>query len=81
MLESAYEHVGGWLGSKHRELNYKICAAIDPIKMSIVLDELVKEGMEPAMAKIFKAQADGLLAAIRSENNRLKLAREPTNEH
>jgi hypothetical protein len=72
MLEPAYQSIGSWEGN-HRELNYKICTAIDLTKVSIVIRKLVEEGMEPELAKIFETQAEVLLAALRSENNRLKL--------
>ena len=72
MLEPAYA-VSKNIGDRHRELNYKICTVIDLLKITIVLDEMVKDGMEPNLAKIFKAQSDSLLAALLSENNRLKL--------
>lgn len=73
MIADAYHRIAHTLGDRHRELNYKICMAIDLLKIGIVLDEMVAEGMEPEFVEIFKAQADGLLAAMRSENNRLKL--------
>jgi len=37
------------------------------------LGNMVEAGMEPEMEKIFYAQSESLLAAIRSENNRFKL--------
>jgi hypothetical protein len=56
---------------KHLELNYEICRAMDGTKFSIALEKLVAQGMSQEMAKIFEAQFFGLLAAVRTENNRL----------
>jgi hypothetical protein len=72
MLEPAYHTTGSWLGN-HREINYKICTAIDLTKVDIVIRKLVEEGMEPGMAEIFRTQADVLVASLRTENNRLKV--------
>ena len=55
---------------KHRKRNYDICTALDMIKLSIVLDEMVEDGMHPQLARIYKMQGSSLLAALRSENNR-----------
>ena len=57
--------------AKHLELNYDICQAMNGTKFSIVLDNLKAQGMSKEMANIFEAQFFGLLAAVRSENNRL----------
>lgn len=59
----------------HRKINYKLCNAIDLTGISITTDEMIKSGMEPELAEIFKTQADALLAAMRTENNRLKATR------
>jgi len=63
----------GKYGDKQHEINYKICNAIDPLKLHGVLKALLAEGMHENLAVIFEAQAEGLLAAIRTENNRLQL--------
>lgn len=57
--------------AKHLELNHDICRAMDGTKFSIALEKLVAQGMSQEMAKIFEAQFFGLLAAVRTENNRL----------
>jgi hypothetical protein len=72
MLEPAYHTTGTWKGN-HRELNYKICTAVDLTKVSIVTRQLVQEGMAPELAEIFEAQAEVLVASLRTENNRLKV--------
>lgn len=75
IIESVYESEGHWLGTDARRINYELCKAIDPMKISLVLKEMVEVGMEPQLAKIYETQANALLAALRSENNRLaKLA-------
>jgi hypothetical protein len=53
------------------KINFKLCNAIDLTTMGIVLDELVKAGMHPNLAKLYKAQAESLLSLLRSENNRI----------
>ena len=58
--------------AKHLEFNYDIWKAMDATKFSIILDKLVKQGMNKEMAQIFKSQFSGLLGAVLSENNRLK---------
>lgn len=78
MLNPAY-HVSKCMCDRHRELNYKICTAVDLTKMTIVLSEMVKDGMEPELAEIFKAQSYVLLASIQSENNRIKRNKQRTN--
>lgn len=70
IIEAAY-HLNKNKHAKHSELNYKICNAMDPIKFDIVLKQMVDQGMDPEMVAIFDAQFQGLLAAIRAENNRL----------
>jgi hypothetical protein len=70
MLEPVYHTTGSWEGN-HREINYKICTAIDLTKVSIVINKMVQEGMEPELAEIFEAQAGVLVASLRTENNRL----------
>ncbi len=58
-------------GMLYRKYNYKLCEAIDLLKLSIVLGDMVESGhLHPQLAKIYKAQTEGLLQAIRSENNR-----------
>lgn len=56
---------------RRAQINFKLCNAIDLTKMGIVLDELVKAGMHPNLATLYKAQADSLLQLMRSENNRI----------
>ena len=55
----------------HRKINYEICDAMDPTKFGIVLEQMVRAGMDPGMADIYEAQFQGLLAAVRTENNRI----------
>ena len=57
--------------AKYRELNYAICDAMDSTKFGITLSKMVEQGMKPEMVAIFKAQFEGLQAAVRTENNRL----------
>lgn len=57
--------------AKHRDINFKICSAMDGTKFGIVLQEMVDQGMRPEMVAIYEAQFQGLLAAVRTENNRL----------
>jgi hypothetical protein len=54
-----------------RKINYDLCTALDLTKMGIVLDKMVKAGMHPNLAKLYKVQADALLQQLRSENNRI----------
>lgn len=56
---------------KHRAINYEICTAMDSIRFGIVLQKMVEQGMSPEMVAIYEAQFQGLLAAVRTENNRL----------
>jgi hypothetical protein len=72
MLVPAYQTPGDGKGSL-RDLNYRICTAIDLTEITSVLRDMVKEGMDPDVAGIFLAQADVLVASLRTENNRLKL--------
>jgi len=58
-------------GDAHRKYNYKLCGAIDIQKLSVIFEEMIKNGyLHPKLAKIYKAQAESLLAALLSENNR-----------
>ena len=72
MLEPAYRTGSLWDG-QHRELNFKICTAVDLTKVSIVIEQLERIGMLPETGKILKQQAEVLLASILSENNRLQV--------
>ena len=64
-------------GGLHRRHNYDLCRAVDITKLGVVLDEMVsKRGLSPELASVYLAQADSLLAALRSENNRLIPVRE-----
>lgn len=55
----------------HRKNNYDLCTAIDLTKLGIVLERMVtSRQMSERLALIFHAQAESLLAALRSENNR-----------
>ena len=55
----------------YRKYNYDLCKAINLTKLGVILDKMVKSGkMNEDLAVIYKAQADALLAALRSENNR-----------
>lgn len=56
---------------KHRQLNYEICTVMDPIRFGIVLNKMVDQGMNPEMVVIYEVQFRGLLAALRTENNRI----------
>ena len=57
-------------GRAHRQRNYELCDALDMIKLSVALDDMVEDGLHPQLAKIYKMQGAALLAALRSENNR-----------
>lgn len=59
----------------HRKHNHKLCTALDMTKLGIELDSLVKDGLDKRLAEIFFTQAQALLAALLSENNRLALER------
>ncbi|MFW6855362.1 hypothetical protein ACODYM_29145 [Burkholderia gladioli] len=57
---------------RHRQINFDLCRAMNPTSFRIVIKQLVDlAGMNPQLAKAYEAQFDGLLAVIRSENNRL----------
>lgn len=75
IIESAHSPRVGRPGI-HSEINYDIHTMIDPLKVSIVLSKMVdKAGLDQKMANIFEVQANALLAAICSENNRLEMER------
>ena len=57
--------------AKHRQLEAEISLAMDEAKFEDALNKLVAQGMKPEMVKIFSAQFQGLLAAVKTENNRL----------
>lgn len=54
----------------HRKRNFDLCDGINMIKLSIVIDKMVEDGLHPRLAEIYNLQAGALLAALRSENNR-----------
>jgi hypothetical protein len=54
----------------HLRLNFRICTALDMIKVGMILDEMVAENvLHPNAAKTFHAQATALLASLRNVNN------------
>lgn len=59
------------LNESHREINYKLCAALDLTLISIVLDRMVEEGMDKGLAMMYENQCSELIAALRAENNKL----------
>lgn len=55
-----------------RARNYKLCTAIDMIKLGIVLQEMVDSGdLDERLANAYREQASGLLQVMRIENNRV----------
>ena len=57
-------------GRQHRRRNFDLCNGLDMIKLSIVIDQMVEDGLHPRVAELYKTQAGALLAQLRSENNR-----------
>jgi hypothetical protein len=56
---------------QHRGINYRICTALDILKLDMVLDEMVASaGLHPTEARTFLIQAKALLASIRQANDR-----------
>lgn len=54
----------------HASLNYQLCAALDQIRLGIVLDKMVAEGVIHAnVATTFRHQASALLTAICNAND------------
>jgi hypothetical protein len=58
-------------GELHAERHMALCRAIDMMKLSIVLGDMVRSGqISQLQANAFDAQAGGLLATLLSENAR-----------
>jgi hypothetical protein len=55
----------------YRGINYRICTALDILKLDMVLEEMVvSAGLHPTEAQTFLIQAKALLASIRQANDR-----------
>lgn len=54
-----------------RQRHFDICRALNMTSMSIVLEEMVKQGLHPDLKNIYMIQCEALLKAIVSENNRI----------
>lgn len=71
MSEKHFTVLAGEHGDQHRRFNYDLCTAVDLIKLGVALEKMVKAGrLDPRVADIYKKIAEGLLAALRSENDR-----------
>jgi hypothetical protein len=56
---------------RFRGINFRLCRALDMTSLSCVLQEMVDAGIiNEQQAGIYKDQAGGLLALLRTENNR-----------
>lgn len=54
-----------------RGINYRICTALDMLKLHIVIDEMKTAGLSDQEAKSIERMASGLLAMIRTANHRI----------
>lgn len=54
-----------------RAINYRICTAMDMLKLSMVIEEMKAIGLSDQEAKSIERMASGLLAVIRNANHRI----------
>lgn len=63
---------GDPIDDAYAQRNFKICRAVDLLKVGIVLDDMIEAGLPRNQARAFKQAAESLLALMQTENNRLR---------